>query len=216
MIATYLSFDAGATWRNGGLLPPPAGKPAAGDDVTVAFDPHGRGYVCATATGSSDADRTMYAWRTDDGGRSFSAPVTLVTGGQYFDQPWIAAGAGQTPSERNVYVVWASNARTRAATAWRWPAPPTADESFEPAAHDPERPPPDDAERDSEDRRRSTRPGVRRRRRAIPLGLLRRPGRPRRGRLLDRRGTQLRCTRSNSAGSRSTSACPVASSPTRA
>ena len=35
----------------------------------------------------------MYAWRTDDGGRSFSAPVVLVTGGQYFDQSWIAAGA---------------------------------------------------------------------------------------------------------------------------
>ena len=77
VIATYLSFDAGATWQNGGLPRPPAGKPRAGDDVTVAFDPHGRGYVCASATGSSDADRALYAWRTDDGGRSFSAPVTL-------------------------------------------------------------------------------------------------------------------------------------------
>jgi hypothetical protein len=52
-IASYLSLDAGATWRNGGLPRPPAGKPPAGDDVTVAFDPHGRGYVCASATGSS-------------------------------------------------------------------------------------------------------------------------------------------------------------------
>jgi hypothetical protein len=107
-IATYLSFDAGATWRNGGLPQAPAGKPPAGDDVTVAFDPHGRGYVCASATGDSDADRTIYAWRTDDGGRGFSAPVTLLVG-QYFDHPGIAAGAGQTPSERNVYAVWASN-----------------------------------------------------------------------------------------------------------
>jgi hypothetical protein len=103
-IETYVSSDAGASWRRGGSLPHPAGKPIAGDDVTVAFDPHGRGYVCATATGSSDADRTMYAWRTDDAGRSFAAPVILVTGGAYFDQPWVAAG-----SERNVYVVWASN-----------------------------------------------------------------------------------------------------------
>jgi hypothetical protein len=108
-IATYLSLDAGATWRNGGLPQPPRGKFPAGDDVTVAFDPHGRGYVCASATGRSDADRAIYAWRTDDGGRSFSEPVTLVAGGSYFDHPGIAAGPGQTPSERNVYVVWASN-----------------------------------------------------------------------------------------------------------
>ncbi len=110
LIATFFSLDAGATWHAGGLLPHPPGKPVAGDDVTVAFDPQGRGYVSATATGSTDADRTMYVWRTDDGGRSLSEPVILVTGGQYFDQPWIAAGAGQTPAERNVYVVWASNA----------------------------------------------------------------------------------------------------------
>ncbi len=108
-ITTFLSLDAGATWRNGGLPKAPAGKPSAGDDVNVAFDPHGRGYVISTATGTSNADRAMYAWRTDDGGRSFSAPVTLVSGGQYFDAPWIAAGAGQTPSERNVYAIWASN-----------------------------------------------------------------------------------------------------------
>lgn len=108
-IATYLSADAGATWRSGGLPQPPAGKAPAGDDVTVAFDPHGRGYLCASATSGSNADRALYAWRTDDGGRSFSAPVTLLAGGHYFDHPGIAAGAGQTTSERNVYVVWASN-----------------------------------------------------------------------------------------------------------
>jgi hypothetical protein len=107
-IATYLSFDAGATWRNGALPKPPRGKPPAGDDVTVAFDQHGRGYLCATATGNSDADRAVYAWRTDDGGRSFSAPVTLLTG-HYCDHPGIAAGAGHTSAGRNVYVVWASN-----------------------------------------------------------------------------------------------------------
>src|SRR5262249_36322518 len=54
-------------------------------------------------------ERTLYTWRTNDGGRSFAAPVILVSGGEYFDQPWIAASAGRTSSERNVYVVWASN-----------------------------------------------------------------------------------------------------------
>jgi hypothetical protein len=108
-MTTCLSIDAGATWQNGGVPKAPAGKASAGDDVNVAFDPRGRGHVVATATGSSNADRAMYTWRTDDGGRSFSAPVTMVSGGTYFDAPWIAAGTGQTPSERNVYVVWASN-----------------------------------------------------------------------------------------------------------
>src|SRR5215471_19068617 len=33
-IATYLSLDGGATWRNGALPRPPVGKLPAGDDVT--------------------------------------------------------------------------------------------------------------------------------------------------------------------------------------
>jgi hypothetical protein len=111
-IATYLSSDPGASWQNGGLPPQPAAGPA-GDDVTVAFDAHGRGYVCATRAGhgpmvnpaNPDANRAVYVWRTDDGGRSFSAPLTLVEG-QYCDHPWMTVGAGQTPSKRNVYAVW--------------------------------------------------------------------------------------------------------------
>jgi hypothetical protein len=49
----------------------------------------------------------VYVWRTDDSGRSFSPPVTLLSG-HYCDHPGIAAGGGQTPTQRNVYVVWAS------------------------------------------------------------------------------------------------------------
>ena len=105
-IATYFSSDAGATWQNGGLPRPPAGVPQNGDDVTVAFDAQGRGYVCATSF-ASRTDRGVYLWRTDDGGRSFSAPVTLLSG-QYCDHPWMAVGAGQTAAERNVYAVWAA------------------------------------------------------------------------------------------------------------
>jgi hypothetical protein len=41
-IVTYLSFDGGANWRDGGLPPQPAAGPA-GDDVTVACDAYGRG-----------------------------------------------------------------------------------------------------------------------------------------------------------------------------
>ena len=111
LIVTYISSDGGASWRNGGLPPQPAAGPA-GDDVTVAFDEHGRGYVCATRSGHGsdpnpahlNANRAVYVWRTDDGGRSFSAPVTVVEG-QYCDHPWLATG-GPTPAGHDVYVAW--------------------------------------------------------------------------------------------------------------
>jgi hypothetical protein len=109
LIATYFSADAGATWQNGALPQPPPGQAPASDDVTVAFDSHGRGYLCASRASNTPGGRAMYVWRTDDGGRSFSPPVTLVAG-QYFDHPGIAAGAGLTTSQRNVYVVWAGGA----------------------------------------------------------------------------------------------------------
>ena len=103
-IATYVSLDAGASWRAGALPQLPTGATQTGDDVTVAFDASGRGYVCATSYGGG---RAVFVWRTDDGGRSFSAPVTLVSD-QYCDHPWVTTGAGQTTSERVVYVVWAA------------------------------------------------------------------------------------------------------------
>src|SRR5215470_228669 len=55
LIATYLSFDAGATWENGALPQPPAGQAPASDDVTVAFDPQGRGHLCATRADNTPA-----------------------------------------------------------------------------------------------------------------------------------------------------------------
>ena len=111
-IVTYLSVDGGASWQNGGRPAQPAAGPA-GDDVTVAFGGDGRGYVCAArsghgsdlSAGNPDADRAVYVWRTDDGGRTFSAPVTLVEGA-YSDHPWVAAGPGRTPEGHNVYVAW--------------------------------------------------------------------------------------------------------------
>ncbi|HWE14131.1 MAG TPA: sialidase family protein, partial [Solirubrobacteraceae bacterium] len=116
-IATYISFDGGASWQNGGLPPQPAAGPA-GDDVTVAFDAHGRGYLCATRAGhgsaptnpaNPDANRAVYVWRTDDGGRSFSAPVTALEA-EYCDHPWLATGRGQNPPGHDVYVVWGAGA----------------------------------------------------------------------------------------------------------
>jgi hypothetical protein len=115
-IVTYVSVDGGASWHTGGMPAQPAAGPA-GDDVTVAFGGDGRGYVCAARSGHGsnltpthpDANRAVYVWRTDDGGRSFSAPVTLVEG-IYSDHPWVAADQGQTPSRHNVYVAWGAGA----------------------------------------------------------------------------------------------------------
>lgn len=108
---TYVSSDGGTSWQKGGVPPQPAAGPA-GDDVTVAFDAHGRGYVCATRSGhvsnlnpaNPNSNRAVYVWRTDDCGRSFSAPVTVVEG-QYCDHPWLATG-GQTAAGHDVYVAW--------------------------------------------------------------------------------------------------------------
>src|SRR5215831_14851324 len=113
-IATYLSFDAGATWENGVLPQPLAGQAPLSDDVTVAFDPRGRGYLCASRAANIPGGCAMFVWHTDDGGRSFSAPLALVPEGvPELDHGVIAAGAGPTPSQRNVYVVWAGGADNR-------------------------------------------------------------------------------------------------------
>ena len=135
-IPTYLSFDGGASWQPGGRPPQPAAGPA-GDDVNVAFDARGRGYICATRSGNGarvnpanpNANRAVYVWRTDDGGRSFSEPVTLAAE-TYSDHPWLATGQGQTPQERNVYVAWGAGASH---TALEFRRSTDGGETFEPA-----------------------------------------------------------------------------------
>jgi hypothetical protein len=113
-IATYLSFDAGATWQNGALPQPPPGQAPPSDDVTVAFDPHGRGYLCASRAANTPGGRALFVYRTDDGGRSFSVPLALAPEGvPMLDHQVIATGAGHTPAQRNVYVVWAGGADYR-------------------------------------------------------------------------------------------------------
>jgi hypothetical protein len=94
-IAAYASFDAGASWRSlGGLR-----DSANGRDPTVTFDATGRGYVCANTD-------DLHVWRTDDGGRSFAAPV-LATRGHKLDHPWLAADpAPGPPSTIHLYGIW--------------------------------------------------------------------------------------------------------------
>jgi hypothetical protein len=100
--------------------------------VVVAFDSQGRGYLCATRAANAPGGRAMWVWRTDDGGRSFSAPLALAPeGGQDFGFPGIAA-AGQAPSQRNVYVVWGGGADYRHPNDLGFTRSTDGGESFEP------------------------------------------------------------------------------------
>ena len=100
-LATYVSFDEGSTWHSNGLLP--GVTPAYDGDVTVAFDGHGTGYVSGWA-GSRAAEQRGRAclWRTADGGRSFTTPVTVATG--LLDHPSLAADRWARSGPATLYV----------------------------------------------------------------------------------------------------------------
>ena len=194
-IVTYLSVDAGASWAERWPAAAAGGRPA-GDDVTVAFDAYGRGYICATRSGhgshlnpgNPNASRAVYVWRTDDGGRSFSAPVTVVAG-QYCDHPWLATGQGQAPGGPDIYVAWGAGDSHTAldfGALQRWRAELRAAAQDPAGGHHPlagERRPPA--------RRRAAWPGVRRLRLDNQAGPVRGHDRPGGGGLLDRCGTEL-------------------------
>ena len=96
-LATYVSFDAGLTWHGNGLLP--GVVPDFDGNASVAFDRHGRGYVCAIqATTAQPRHGNAYVWRTDDGGRSFSSPVTAISAGAgVADHPSLVISRPQPP-----------------------------------------------------------------------------------------------------------------------
>jgi hypothetical protein len=108
-ISVYVSFDRGASWRVGGALPPSAAQDSI-DDVTVAFDGAGHGFVCA----NDKTRNAVLVWRTDDGGRTFAPPVAAISainsgnasqprgGGALVDHPSLTAARW----ERHLYVVW--------------------------------------------------------------------------------------------------------------
>jgi hypothetical protein len=94
-IGAYASFDGGASWRSLGGLE----DSANGRDPTVTFDASGRGYICANTD-------DLHVWPTEDGGRSFGAPV-LATRGHKLDHPWLAADPFPgPPSTVHLYGAW--------------------------------------------------------------------------------------------------------------
>jgi hypothetical protein len=87
-LATYASLDGGSTWQGNGLLPG-AGIPYDAD-VAVTFDAAGHGFVSGWVGDRAAEDQgAAWVWRTDDGGRSFHAPVRAVPG--FLDHPGLAA-----------------------------------------------------------------------------------------------------------------------------
>src|SRR5262249_39298313 len=86
-------------------------------------------YLCASRAANTPGGRAMFVWHTDDGGRSFSAPLALVPQGvPELGHPAVATRTGPAPSQRTAHVVWAGGGpvppppRTRTAP----PTPPAA------------------------------------------------------------------------------------------
>ncbi len=89
-LATYASFDGGASWNSNGALRDSAG----GRDPTVAFNAAGEAVVCGN-TGA------VSIWRSDDLA-SFDHPLHVSR--EKADHPWLAAD----PAGREVYAVWST------------------------------------------------------------------------------------------------------------
>lgn len=109
---SFASFNGGRTWRENGPLPLPPGD-TSGVDTTVAFNSHGVGFVAAMASPDSGPDSVL-VWRTADGGRSFTRPVTVfgawgsLDHGRSLgaDHPWLAVDTTSGPYAGTLYVVW--------------------------------------------------------------------------------------------------------------
>jgi hypothetical protein len=110
-VATYVSFDGGRSWRSNGPLPLPADSPGGGN-MSAAFDDAGRAFVCGLLL-SNSGQRSTYVWRSDDGGRTFTAPLKLGSG-PGLDRPWLAT---ETRESQAVHVVWSNGSSSGVATA---------------------------------------------------------------------------------------------------
>ena len=113
-IATAVSADGGRNWRDNGLLP--GLVPDLDGNAVVVFDHAGHGFVAGIeATSGPSRHGTARVWRTADGGRTYSAPVTALAPG------WCSAArpmAGPASSPR------AGSARPAAPAPWHRSSPP--------------------------------------------------------------------------------------------
>jgi hypothetical protein len=98
-LASYASFDGGASWRSNGLLP--GITPDYDANATVAFDTAGTCFACGLA-GNRKQEGNVLVWRSQDGGRTFQPPLTAVTG--YLDHPSLAVGPASQPGPGYLYL----------------------------------------------------------------------------------------------------------------
>jgi len=93
-IATAVSVDGGRNWQDNGLLP--GLVPDLDGNAVVAFDQAGHAFVAGIeATSGPSRHGTARVWRTADGGRTYSAPVTALAPRRGLaDHPGLAADRG--------------------------------------------------------------------------------------------------------------------------
>jgi hypothetical protein len=107
VVATYVSFDGGRSWRSNGPLPLPAGFDGGGD-LSAVFDGDDRAFVCGLLTeppspSSKGTARSIHVWRSENGARSFARSVP-VSGIGALDGPWLAIDRRRPQA---LHVVWA-------------------------------------------------------------------------------------------------------------
>ena len=114
----YVSKDGGKSWTN---VHPPHGSYRFLTDPALAFDGDGHLYWSNVASHDSVAgafsDVSVIVERSDDGGITWTDPVTVATGNgtisnggsnvQFNDKDWIAVDRGASQYRGSVYVTWA-------------------------------------------------------------------------------------------------------------
>jgi hypothetical protein len=80
-IGTFFSMDGGMSWRDNGPLPLPRGFIESYNE-SLALNAQGTGFIVAVlqSTLAQNAVTRIVLWHSNDGGATFSAPVTIAQG----------------------------------------------------------------------------------------------------------------------------------------